>query len=116
MLDLELLDHGLEVMKAPPLFEPFPDGRHILLWDDPQKTAAELAKFSPDRCPAQYPLYLAHLRALAPFIRRLMWETPPDLQSARAAGALGDADAALAQPWAHPAYLRPPGTPDHERL
>jgi len=81
MLDLELLDHGLEVIKAPPLFEPFPDGRHILLWDDPQKTAAELGKFSQADA-AQYPLYLAHLRSLAPFIRQLMWETPPDIRSA----------------------------------
>ena len=54
MLDLELLDHGLEVIKTPPLFEPFPDGGHILLWDDPQKTAAELAKFSQADA-AQYP-------------------------------------------------------------
>jgi phytoene dehydrogenase-like protein len=101
MLDLALLDHGLEVLKAPPLFEPFPDGGHILLWDDPQKTAAELARFSPEDA-AQYPLYLAHLRKLAPLIRRLMWETPPDLQS----GALRDRWAALMLLWRSRGLIR----------
>lgn len=80
ILDLELLDHGLEIIKPPPLFEPFPDGSHIVFWDDTRRTAAEIAKFSAADA-AQYPHYLQHLRTLAPFIRRLMWETPPDLQS-----------------------------------
>jgi len=81
ILDLELLDHGLEVIKPPPVFEPFPDGRHIVLWDDPARMAAEIAKFSP-RDAAQYAAYAAHMRSLAPIVRRLMWETPPDLRSA----------------------------------
>lgn len=83
VLDLDLLDHGLEIIKTPPLFQPLPDGRHIVLWDDPARTRAELAKLNP-RDATRYPAYLEHLRRLAPVVRGLMWETPPDLQSRRA--------------------------------
>ena len=34
ILDLELADFGLEVLKPPPLFQPFPDGRYLVYWDE----------------------------------------------------------------------------------
>ncbi len=34
ILELELADFGLEVLKPPPLFQPFPDGRYLVYWDD----------------------------------------------------------------------------------
>ncbi|MGE3830608.1 MAG: phytoene desaturase family protein [Parvibaculaceae bacterium] len=80
MLELDLLGAGLEIIKPPPLFEPFPDGRSIVLWEDRGRMAAELAKFSGNDA-RNYPLYLDHLESLAAIARRLMWETPPDTES-----------------------------------
>src|SRR4051812_32356302 len=34
MLDLDLKSFGLEVIPIPPTFQPFPDGRHLVLWPD----------------------------------------------------------------------------------
>src|SRR5712692_5292835 len=45
--DLELAKFGLrQVAFDPQGFCPFPDGRHLLLWSDDEKTAKEIAKFS----------------------------------------------------------------------
>src|SRR3989475_7440586 len=41
--DLELGRHGYEVFPLDPAyFLPFPDGRSILLWDDPRRAAEEI--------------------------------------------------------------------------
>src|SRR5262249_28954869 len=74
-LDLELLRFGLEIIKPPPLFQPFPDGRYLVYWDDLARTCSEIAKFSPKDA-AAYPGYREHLAGLAPFVRRLIWEIP----------------------------------------
>ena len=42
--DLQLERHGLEVsVHEPYLFAPFPDGRRVVTWSDPARTAAHLA-------------------------------------------------------------------------
>src|SRR5258706_2769379 len=38
ILDLELRKHGLKVIPLPPTFQPFPDGRHLVLWSGTGKT------------------------------------------------------------------------------
>ena len=49
--DLELERFGYRVdAKDPAFFSPFPDGRHLFMWQDRAKTLAEIAKFSRARC------------------------------------------------------------------
>ncbi len=77
MLDLELKDCGLEVIETAPSFQPFPDGRSIVFWPDTERVCAEIAKFS--RADAEaYPRYAAHMEALVPVLRRLLFEVPID--------------------------------------
>src|SRR5919202_4167539 len=46
--DLRLERFGYHVYPLDPAyFLPFPDGRSLLLWDDPRKAAAEIGKISP---------------------------------------------------------------------
>jgi phytoene dehydrogenase-like protein len=45
--DLSLTRFGLEVIPSEAdLFVPFPDGKHIFVWIDPERTAKEFARFS----------------------------------------------------------------------
>ena len=45
--DLELERFGYHVdAKDPAFFSPFPDGRHLFMWQDETRTLAEIAKFS----------------------------------------------------------------------
>ena len=84
ILDLELAKFGFEVLTPPPVFQPLADGRHIVLWPQPERFCAELAKFSA-RDAAAYPAYAAHLRRLGAVMQRLLWEIPPDPGSRRLA-------------------------------
>ncbi len=44
--ELELKRFGYHVEpKEPPLFSPFPDGRHLFMWQDAERTRAEIARF-----------------------------------------------------------------------
>ncbi len=57
--DLELRKFGLrQVAFDPQAFCPFPDGRSLLLWQDGERTAKEMAKFS-KKDAAAYPKYEA---------------------------------------------------------
>lgn len=85
ILDLELARHGFEVLKPPPMFQPFPDGRYLIFWDDLAKTCEEIARFSRKDAQA-YPAYREHMRGIGLVARRILWETPPDPGS----GKLGD--------------------------
>jgi phytoene dehydrogenase-like protein len=78
--DLELNKFGLEILKPAPLYQPLPDGRYLAFFDDLQKTCAEIARFSTKDAEA-YPAYQAHMERLAPILRRLLWEIPPDIGS-----------------------------------
>src|SRR5580693_6787978 len=76
--DLELERFGYHVdAKDPAFFSPFPDGRHLFMWQDRSKTLAEIAKFSPKDAEA-YPRYEAHLERLAIVAESLLLTTPPD--------------------------------------
>jgi phytoene dehydrogenase-like protein len=48
IVDLELPRHGFEVYPLEPSrFHPFPDGRHLTVWEDHQRTAEGIAAHSP---------------------------------------------------------------------
>jgi phytoene dehydrogenase-like protein len=80
--DLELERFGYRVdAKDPAFFSPFPDGRHLFMWQDRQKTLAEIAKFS-TRDAEAYPKYEAHLERLAVVAESLLLTTPPDFPPA----------------------------------
>ena len=76
--DLELERFGYRVdAKDPAFFSPFPDGRHLFMWQDRAKTLAEIAKFSQHDAEA-YPRYEAHLEKLAMVAESVLLTTPPD--------------------------------------
>ena len=76
--DLELERFGYRVdAKDPAFFSPFPDGRHLFMWQDRAKTLAEIAKFSQHDAEA-YPRYEAHLEKLGMVAESLLLTTPPD--------------------------------------
>jgi phytoene dehydrogenase-like protein len=76
--ELELPRHGLQVeVHDPYLFAPFPDGRRVVTWSEPQRTHAQLAG---DWSQADADAYLSWARArdaAAARARPLMLE-PPD--------------------------------------
>src|SRR6202162_3254726 len=55
--DLEIERFGYRVdAKDPAFFSPFPDGRHLFMWQDQRKTLAEIARFS-RRDAERFPAY-----------------------------------------------------------
>jgi len=75
--DLELERFGYQVdAKDPAFFSPFPDGRHLFMWQDRKKTLAEITKFS-KRDAETYPRYEAQLERLAVVAESLLLTTPP---------------------------------------
>jgi phytoene dehydrogenase-like protein len=76
--ELELARFGYAVdAKDPAFFSPFPDGTHLFMWQDREKTLAEIAKFSARDAEA-YPKYEAHLERLAVVAESLLLTTPPE--------------------------------------
>ncbi len=81
--DLDLKRHGLVVYpQDPPYFQPYPDGRHLMIWNDYGKTREEIRKFS-TRDAEAYEEYERTLNRLAEFIEPLLLMTPPDPTSSR---------------------------------
>ncbi len=77
--ELELVRFGYHVYaKDPAFFTPFPDGRHLLFWQDQRRTCEEIARFS-RRDAEAYPRYEAFLERLARFAERMLLRTPPAL-------------------------------------
>ena len=84
--DLELARFGYVVdAKDPAFFSPFPDGRHLFMWQDRNRTLAEIAKFSKHDAEA-YPKYEDHLERLAQVAESLLLTTPPNFPP----GGIGD--------------------------
>jgi phytoene dehydrogenase-like protein len=76
--ELELERYGYMVdAKDPAFFSPFPDGRHLFMWQDRARTLVEIAKFS-QRDAEAYPRYEAHLERLAIVVESLLLTTPPE--------------------------------------
>jgi len=75
-LDLKRFGYVIDA-KDPAFFSAFPDGRHFFMWQDEQKTLAEIAKFS-KRDAEIYPSYEQHLEKLAQVVESLLLTSPPD--------------------------------------
>ncbi|PYS96515.1 MAG: amine oxidase [Acidobacteria bacterium] len=87
--DLRLKQHGLTIYpQDPPYFQPYPDGRHLMIWNDYAKTRQQIAKFSP-RDAQVYEEYERTLNRLAEFVEPLLLMTPPDPASTRWRDLLG---------------------------
>jgi len=82
MLDLDLLENGVEVIPVPPSLHPFDSGKCLLYWPDDERFIEEIRQFS-DRDAEAYPKFVAHMNGLMPFVRRLMFETPVDPTTGR---------------------------------
>ncbi len=81
--ELELERHGYRVdAKDPAFFSAFPDGRHFFMWQDRNRTLAEIAKFS-RRDAEVYPAYEDHLERLSRVVEELLLTTPPQFPPAR---------------------------------
>jgi phytoene dehydrogenase-like protein len=81
--ELELARFGYHAWEvAPEYFVPFPDGRHLYLWADMERTAAEIRRFSAADA-AAYPAFDAHLARLAQLVRPLLSAIPPRVGSTR---------------------------------
>src|SRR5438270_5313084 len=84
--DLELPRFGYQVdAKDPAFFSPFPDDRHLFMWQDRAKTLAEIAKFSKHDAEV-FPAYEEHLERLSQVVETLLLTTPPEFPP----GGLGD--------------------------
>jgi len=74
--ELRLRRHGYEVYPLDPAyFTPFPDGRSLLMWDEPRKAAGEIAKISEADANA-YLRYTRDLDRLAAFVQPLLLRAP----------------------------------------
>jgi phytoene dehydrogenase-like protein len=77
--DLQLEQHGLQTINTDVrTITLHPDGRSLRIYDDPQRTANELAAFSP-RDALNYPEFRSCLGRLGAAIRPLISITPPDI-------------------------------------
>ncbi len=80
--ELDLPRFGYRVYaKDPAFFTPFPDGRHLTMWQDQKRTCGEIAKFS--RKDAEvYPHYEEFVERLSQFAERMLLRTPPNITKA----------------------------------
>lgn len=78
--DLELERHGLTYrLRDPEVFIPFPDGRHLFLYADAERTMASIARLS-ERDAEAYPRYDAYTTEIARVIGRFMLSPAPTLE------------------------------------
>lgn len=81
--DLSLERHGLEILRPTVrVFSPSPDGRALLLYDDPARTAAELTGLSAKDA-ASFPEFHRSLGRIGKFLSRLLLMTPPSIENFR---------------------------------
>lgn len=79
--DLQLLRHGLEILKSnPTVFAPLPDGDHLLLWQETKKTAEAIARFSQTDAD-KWGRFRAQLTRLAGFLQEVYTITPPHISA-----------------------------------
>ncbi|MFQ5951042.1 MAG: phytoene desaturase family protein [Candidatus Geothermarchaeales archaeon] len=81
--ELQLKKHGLRIqVKDPAYFMPFPDGKHIFLWNDIEKTRKELERFSRSDARA-YVRFNEFLDGFVEFVEPFMRRPPPSLSHLR---------------------------------
>lgn len=79
--DMQLERLGLHIIRPNPrLFAPTPDGRALILYDDPAQSAPEIARFSKNDA-AKFPELQQALARLATVINRVLSETPPSIDN-----------------------------------
>jgi len=77
--DLNLGQHGLEFIPFDPLiFSPQPDGTHLTIWHDIDRTVQQIASHSAADAEI-YPKFIEHMRKYSHVIAGLKNMTPPDL-------------------------------------
>ena len=78
--DLELAAHGYELLLPDPLSVfPLPDGRRLALWQDPERTRAEVAAFS-ERDAAALPGFQRELAQVVDLLEPMLYaDDVPDL-------------------------------------
>jgi phytoene dehydrogenase-like protein len=77
--ELDLPRYGYRVYaKDPAFFTPFPDGRHLTMWQDQKRTCDEIAKFS-RKDAENYPRYEDFVEKLAQFAEKMLFRTPPNV-------------------------------------
>jgi phytoene dehydrogenase-like protein len=77
--EMRLEHHGLQIIRPDPrVFAPLPDGRALILYDDPARSAQEIAQFS-KKDAEKFPEFHRVLARLATVINRVLSETPPSI-------------------------------------
>src|SRR5688572_4904567 len=82
--ELDLARHGLEMLRPDVrVFAPAPagGGAPVVLFDDPARTAKELARVSPSDA-ARWPVFVEAFRKIGGFLRPVLAMTPPGLDDA----------------------------------
>ncbi len=79
--DMQLERHGLQIIRPNPrVFAPAPDGRSLVLYDDPAQSAQEIARFS-KRDAENFPEFQQVFARLATVINRVLSEIPPSIDN-----------------------------------
>lgn len=86
--DLELHRHGLHIHPMGPHFLPFPDGRCLLLCDDPERSYPSIARISRKDAEA-YARWEDWLSGIADVVYPIFARIPPNLGSLRPADLVG---------------------------
>ena len=77
--ELELEKNGLQLISYDPdLFVPFPDGRHMFVWNDDKKTSKEIGKFSAHDAKSYFD-YLEFWKNMAWLLGPAAEEPPPPI-------------------------------------
>ncbi len=81
--ELELPRYGYKVFpKDPAYFAPYPDGRHMFMYQDMARTCREIAKFSAQDA-ERYPNYETYIERIAKLIEPLLLQPPPQFPPQR---------------------------------
>src|SRR5581483_3233289 len=78
--DMQLEKHGLKMLRPETtLFAPTPDGRALLLYDDPARSAEAITKFS-GKDAANYREFARALARIASVLGKVLQQAPPDIE------------------------------------
>lgn len=80
--ELDLPRYGLEIVPLESTFTPYPDGRSLCRWSDPERTRREVARFSP-RDAETLPLFGKAMVEVGRFVKPLVDAPVPDPTSLR---------------------------------